>query len=71
MFGAARHKGSGLRENNGCGVKHSNRRGQEMGNTSPNKGNSSANALTNDLLTDMGRGGAIQEARVDIEKVNA
>ena len=35
------------------------------------KGNSSANALTNDLLTDMGRGGAIQEARVDIEKVNA
>jgi anaerobic selenocysteine-containing dehydrogenase len=33
------------------------------------KGGSSANALTNDLLTDMGRGGAIQEARVEIEKV--
>ena len=30
---------------------------------------SSANALTNDLLTDMGRGAAIQEARVDIVKV--
>ncbi|WP_228850847.1 molybdopterin-containing oxidoreductase family protein [Aegicerativicinus sediminis] len=29
---------------------------------------SSANALTNDLLTDMGRGGAIQEARVNIVK---
>jgi len=33
------------------------------------KGGSSANALTNDLLTDMGRGGAIQEARVEIVKV--
>jgi anaerobic selenocysteine-containing dehydrogenase len=32
------------------------------------KGGSSANALTNDLLTDMGRGGAIQEARVEIVK---
>ncbi|WP_194775280.1 molybdopterin-containing oxidoreductase family protein [Pararhodonellum marinum] len=33
------------------------------------KGGSSANALTNHLLTDMGRGGAIQEARVELEKV--
>ena len=33
------------------------------------KGGSSANALTNDLLTDMGRGGAIQEAKVQIVKV--
>jgi anaerobic selenocysteine-containing dehydrogenase len=33
------------------------------------KGGSSANALTNDLLTDMGRGGAIQEARVEVLKV--
>jgi anaerobic selenocysteine-containing dehydrogenase len=33
------------------------------------KGGSSANALTNDLLTDMGRGGAIQEAKVEIVKV--
>lgn len=33
------------------------------------KGGSSANALTSDGLTDMGRGGAIQEARVDIVKV--
>lgn len=33
------------------------------------KGRSSANALTNDLLTDMGRGGAIQEAKVQIVKV--
>jgi anaerobic selenocysteine-containing dehydrogenase len=33
------------------------------------KGGSSANALTNHLLTDMGRGGAIQEARVEVEKV--
>ena len=33
------------------------------------KGGSSANALTNDLLTDMGRGGAIQEARVEVVKV--
>ncbi|MBK8698604.1 MAG: molybdopterin-dependent oxidoreductase [Saprospiraceae bacterium] len=33
------------------------------------KGGSSANALTDDLLTDMGRGGAIQEARVDVVKV--
>jgi len=32
------------------------------------KGGSSANALTNDLLTDMGRGGAIQEARVEVVK---
>lgn len=30
------------------------------------KGGSSANALTSDLLTDMGRGGAIQEAKVEI-----
>lgn len=33
------------------------------------KGGSSANALTNDLLTDMGRGGAIQEAKVEVERV--
>lgn len=33
------------------------------------KGGSSANALTNDLLTDMGRGGALQEAKVEIVKV--
>lgn len=33
------------------------------------KGGSSANALTIDLLTDMGRGGAIQEAKVQIVKV--
>ncbi|WP_350289281.1 molybdopterin-dependent oxidoreductase [uncultured Croceitalea sp.] len=33
------------------------------------KGGSSANALTNDLLTDRGRGGAIQEAKVQIVKV--
>lgn len=33
------------------------------------KGGSSANALTSDLLTDMGRGGAIQEARVEVLKV--
>ena len=33
------------------------------------KGGASANALTNDLLTDMGRGGALQEARVQVEKV--
>jgi anaerobic selenocysteine-containing dehydrogenase len=33
------------------------------------KGGSSANALTGDLLTDMGRGGAIQEAKVEIIKV--
>lgn len=33
------------------------------------KGGSTANALTNDLLTDMGRGGAIQEAKVEIVKV--
>jgi anaerobic selenocysteine-containing dehydrogenase len=33
------------------------------------KGGSSANALTNDLLTDMGRGGAIQEAKVEVVKV--
>ena len=33
------------------------------------KGESSANALTNDLLTDMGRGGAIQEAKVEVVKV--
>jgi anaerobic selenocysteine-containing dehydrogenase len=32
-------------------------------------GRRSANALTNDLLTDMGGGGAIQEVRVDILKV--
>ena len=32
------------------------------------KGGSSANALTDDLLTDMGRGGAIQEARVEVIK---
>ncbi|MEQ8478235.1 MAG: molybdopterin-dependent oxidoreductase [Fulvivirga sp.] len=33
------------------------------------KGGSSANALTDHLLTDMGRGGAIQEAKVEILKV--
>ena len=33
------------------------------------KGGSSANALTNDLLTDMGRGGAIQEAKVEVVKI--
>ena len=33
------------------------------------KGGSSANALTDDLLTDLGRGGAIQEAKVEIVKV--
>lgn len=32
-------------------------------------GGSSANALTDDRLTDMGGGGAIQEARVDIAKI--
>ncbi|MEP2025205.1 MAG: molybdopterin-dependent oxidoreductase [Reichenbachiella sp.] len=32
------------------------------------KGGSSANALTDDLLTDMGRGAAIQEAKVEIVK---
>jgi anaerobic selenocysteine-containing dehydrogenase len=32
------------------------------------KGGSSANALTNDLLTDMGRGAAIQEAHVEVVK---
>ncbi|NNF32501.1 MAG: molybdopterin-dependent oxidoreductase [Saprospiraceae bacterium] len=32
------------------------------------KGGSSANALTDHLLTDMGRGGAIQEAKVEIIK---
>lgn len=32
-------------------------------------GGSSANALTSDMLTDMGRGAAIQEARVNIIKV--
>mgnify|MGYP001818292630 CR=1 FL=1 len=32
------------------------------------KGGSSANALTDHLLTDMGRGGAIQEAKVEILK---
>lgn len=32
-------------------------------------GGSSANALTDDRLTDMGRGGAIQEARVDVVKI--
>jgi len=32
------------------------------------KGGSSANALTNDLLTDMGNGAALQEARVEIIK---
>lgn len=32
------------------------------------KGGSSANALTTDLLTDMGRGGAIQETKVEIMK---
>lgn len=33
------------------------------------KGGSSANALTNDLLTDLGRGGAIQEAKVEVVKM--
>ena len=33
------------------------------------KGGASANALTSDLLTDMGRGGAIQETKVEIVKV--
>ncbi len=33
------------------------------------KGGSSANALTDHLLTDLGRGGAIQEAKVEIIKV--
>ncbi len=33
------------------------------------EGGSSANALTTDLLTDMGRGGAFQETRVDLRKV--
>lgn len=33
------------------------------------KGGSSANALTNDLFTDMVRGGAIQEAKVEVVKV--
>jgi anaerobic selenocysteine-containing dehydrogenase len=33
------------------------------------KGGSSANALTNDGLTDMGKGAALQEVRVEIEKV--
>jgi anaerobic selenocysteine-containing dehydrogenase len=37
--------------------------------SSLSKGGSSANALTNDLLTDMGRGAAIQDARVNISKV--
>ena len=32
------------------------------------KGGSSANALTDDRLTDMGRGAAIQEARVEVMK---
>ena len=32
------------------------------------KGGSSANALTNDLLTDMGDGAALQEARVEVMK---
>ena len=32
------------------------------------KGGSSANALTNDLLTDMGNGAALQEARVEVMK---
>ena len=35
------------------------------------EGGSSANALTDDLLTDMGRGGAIQEARVGLMKMEA
>jgi anaerobic selenocysteine-containing dehydrogenase len=34
------------------------------------KGGSSANALTDDMLTDMGRGGAIQEARVEVLKIS-
>ena len=33
------------------------------------KGNSSANALTSDKITDMGRGPALQEVRVTIQKV--
>jgi anaerobic selenocysteine-containing dehydrogenase len=33
------------------------------------KGGSSANALTDHLLTDMGRGGAIQEVKVEIVKI--
>lgn len=33
------------------------------------RGGSSANALTNDLLTDMGGGGALQEARVEVVKI--
>ncbi len=34
------------------------------------KGGSSANALTDHQLTDMGRGGALQEVKVEIEKVS-
>ncbi len=37
--------------------------------TSLMDGDSSANALTDDLLTDMGGGAALQEARVAIMKV--
>ena len=37
--------------------------------TSLIKGRSSANALTNDALTDMGNGGAFQDTRVEIVKV--
>jgi anaerobic selenocysteine-containing dehydrogenase len=37
--------------------------------SSLSKGGSSANALTSDLLTDMGRGAAIQETRVNISRV--
>jgi len=37
--------------------------------SSLSEGGSSANALTDDLLTDMGNGAAIQEARVNIVKV--
>ena len=33
------------------------------------KGKSSANALTSDLLTDMGRDGALQETIVEVVKV--
>jgi hypothetical protein len=33
------------------------------------KGNSSANALTKELLTDMGDGAALQEARVEVVKI--
>ena len=33
------------------------------------KGGSSTNALTDDLLTDLGRGAAIQDAKVEIVKV--